>query len=506
MNIEQLAEIGTNAAAELDPSIRPWSDLNPNERIITTKAQETVITAFLESVPMEATEEDCREAWSIATDEPYEPKGIRAVMGLMQASHMKAIREQERKMIRVDAEAAEVEQTKQIWIAQHNADSQTVMEKDTRIRQLEAKLNAVKALPEKWKQYKEDGCVAWASRLEHVLSTPSAEEVKPEVSPVRGKWAAEKKAHAEGKRIEKIDKRWTIPGWVECGNPLWEHEPDIEYRVAPDPSAVIPRERLLELCGGREPHRRDGWTEGMLSDKIQKQRPLLKGEHVAPGDQWTSPQHHMEWRSQMGYKGLQAQAYSNAWFRTTRPVPAAPAAPVVDEAQADMMTVALLLEGSKKRTKELEAEVGRLADHVERLKLSDQNKLDGLTAYEAQVMELESRIAAISPRPISQKPTEAEMSPAGQVLMLDKNNYAYLCSGRNWDDIHNSWVCWIPLNLAKLCPYLVTKPEDKERALFDCWYASDDKYARAARAVGNTELVWQTWQAVGNSRAGKEAA
>lgn len=66
------------------------------------------------------------------------------------------------------------------------------------------------------------------------------------------KWAAEKAAHAQGKRIEWRYLNADRTGWykwLECPHPIWAENGTVEYRIAPDPAPAdkLTDEKLGEI-------------------------------------------------------------------------------------------------------------------------------------------------------------------------------------------------------------------------------------------------------------------
>ena len=82
-----------------------------------------------------------------------------------------------------------------------------------------------------------------------------------------------------------------------------------------EPEQTAPEWRLPDPPPGKEWHRTD-WTEDMLPEGY---RPLLLGEEVKIGDEWT-PSH--IWTEQI-YDGVcPPERYEKLWHRTRRPLPA----------------------------------------------------------------------------------------------------------------------------------------------------------------------------------------
>lgn len=337
------------------------------------------------------------------------------------------------------------------------------------------------------------------------ITTPWPEvpaEVKPE------KWAAEKKAHAEGKRIEVQSPPFVgTENWQAIDRPMWLD--GWNYRVAPgrdtlDPKAPLSHEHLLQLCGGQKPHRWD-WTAEMLADKFQTLRPLLQGERAMPGDEWTSPHHRMEWQRQHEAAKLGAVFYAHIWHRTCRPLPAAPA---VADAQPDVMSAALMYQGEKQRAEKAQQRVKELEDQVEQLKdsLDETSTAAHSQAFEAgaltaEVNSLEARIAALTPRPITVKPTEEDGGKSGNIVIFFKDGSM---GDFAWNDSfdHGTETHWLPGNLAKFCPELVTQPEDKERAAFEAWSLNGHtstwdlvKDDEGGYVCPEAQVAWTAWQA-----------
>lgn len=356
------------------------------------------------------------------------------------------------------------------------------------------------------------------------ITTPWPEvpaEVKPE------KWADEKKAHAEGMRIEwQHNRGWYRDSWHPCRNaPKWAD--DKNYRVAPgqdtDPKALIPRERLLELCGGREPHRWD-FTEEMLADG---QRPLCDGEARESGDEFSTTWSQRsgmahEWALVHGAPACENKAY-HGWchHRTRRPIPAPAETPV--ELQADMMTVGLLYDGMNKRMEKrmetAEERVRKLDTDLSETKrgwqlLNDmvlgaigEERNPSRTVVEMvrdRVKTLESRIAALTPRPVSVKPTREDTDPEGEVLLLYRDGALWYVSTRDrrqWDEQELGDAFWLPGNLAKLMPE--APAVDKERAEFEAWWKISPHVMSKYANEGIESVARIAWQA---ARARKEAS
>lgn len=121
-------------------------------------------------------------------------------------------------------------------------------------------------------------------------------------------YAALKKAHAEGKVIQRdINADCDHENWRDEKNPDWKSHPSC-YRIKPEPAFQLP-----PPPPGMEWHRTDGWQEG---DLPQGWRPIAQFESRQPGDEWRDA--NSGWSDCRTF--LEPRKGTSEFYRTSRPL------------------------------------------------------------------------------------------------------------------------------------------------------------------------------------------
>lgn len=495
--IEELAEMHQNALAKSGPH-PAWSAFIAPIQAGKTKAMQAAITAFLESAGEGMpSARDCVEAGCAG--------GYEAVRNLMLAAHAKAVAEKD---------------------AQH-----------------EAQLAAVRALPERWVKDSESaqhiitvrGC---AAELEAALATtqpaPAVEPV-PEVDPY-----AELKAAAErGEWIQRgISKdEWELPvqrpkwNWqlpAQCyrivptfqahGKTWFRHTPGDEMPVGPDVEVcVLLRQDLTITLPGTNTavpagtliwgaHKIAGWEiigyyPTSLAEALGNVEKPLE-HHQPPADsglvlhnplgltaEQVGPSHRLlctiekrqgeYWNSRNEWHAVTSRSEELSNEDTYRVPLSTPWPTPKEEPQPDPR----------------DAEIARLEEEASRLELL---RIRQIAEAGNRITELESRLAALTPRPVSVKPTREDADTNGDVILFDPSagDFTYA----EWDSKFPATIThWLPGKLARFAPELMPKPEDKERAEFEtAWEQGLKSVTKDPKSYAFE--VWQT------ARKLKEAA
>lgn len=98
-----------------------------------------------------------------------------------------------------------------------------------------------------------------------------------------------------------------------------------------------------------------------------------------------------------------------------------------------------------------------------------------------KIAALESRLAALTPRSVSQKPTLEDGDSIGDVLVYCSGNMAVM---RKWNKpLDDDAISWLPGNLAKLLPEDVETAEDKGSAEWDALWEAGIKDGSISRCL-----------------------
>jgi hypothetical protein len=292
------------------------------------------------------------------------------------------------------------------------------------------KMGAVAKLPEKWRSVVtgtgfQSVYATCAINLEDALSLPTVE-----VEPAE-KWAQEKAAHAQGKRIERRNKNfdgyWTV--WMGVSRPIWENDPSIEYRIAPDQPAQPGKLTDAEL--------------GEIAQnavKAENPHSLITGWSVTKGTAlltWTRAVREAV-EKQQGEEIARLTAKIEACDQARKN-----ACDDRDVARAEFAAL-------QARYREM---TGVLQECVQKHNLVGSGKIDRLVVeavnrLTAELATVTAERDRLQPRPISTAPTEADANNDGRVLLLGDGNSANFATIANWDGVHSSWRRWLPLNPA----------------------------------------------------------
>lgn len=367
----------------------------------------------------------------------------------------------------------------------------------------------------------------------------------PSLSPVREeKWAAEKAAYAKGLKIEWKAQDGTGGKWAACPLPGWYEDPEIEYRIAPGQEADPYADLKAAAAAGKwiqsrcycaqgkhwtEPTNKNPFTWNMPPEDY---RVLELTTHDGktyfkhtPGDEMPvagdvevcvviqagysngqgRPARHYRWNAcdSGDIIGYYPTSLAEALGNVEKPQP--------EQDKPDDLTALEKINEQLRadNLKHIET-IGGLTEEIARLK-EEKTKWESLKekycaalkAHQDVIDEQQGSLAALTPRPVSVKPTAEDANAIGLIWGCghDGNltSWHYTQVGTT-DEL--AW--WLPGSLARLAPELLPKVEDKERAEFERRFPGLPLERSEAGVYTNwtTDKMWQAWQA----RAGKDAS
>ena len=327
------------------------------------------------------------------------------------------------------------------------------------------KMEAAAKLPEKWRSVVtgagfQSVYATCAINLEDTLSLPAVE-----VEPAE-KWAQEKAAYAQGRKIECRNRAsngdpWTSWYAITAKEMIFFTHSLFEYRIAPDQPA----------------------QPGKLTDE-ELGRIALK---ALKGIDQTKPCEYRLAKMLAAVREAVEKQQGEEIARLT----------------AELACLQKTYEAERNCSAERMAKIHAHEEEIRRLTARTVGQLSEITILHQLLDVEETKLATVTterdrllPRPMSTAPTEADANNDGRVLLLGDGNSATFASIANWGGVHSSWRRWLPLNLAA---YGVQTAQEVERERFETW-AVKEGYTIQKSSPGfyrDTATIhgWKLWQA-----------
>lgn len=290
------------------------------------------------------------------------------------------------------------------------------------------------------------------------------------------KWAAEKAAHAQGKRIERREGNQE---WQSYISPQWFDQ--CEYRIASDPAPA-----------------------GKLSDEQLGEIGAEAAYSVGNRAGWLMCVHDGIPGQLIGFSAWRGDAPARAAFaRAVREAVEKERGEEIARLTAELACLQKTYEAERNCSAERMAKIHAHEEEIRRLTARTVGQLSEITILHQLLDVEETKLATVTterdrllPRPMSTAPTEADADNDGRVLLLGDGNSATFAAIANWGGVHTSWRRWLPLNLAA---YGIQTAKQVERERFEnAWreYCPTDHFT-----VDEKAAAWHMWQA---ARAVKE--
>jgi len=309
------------------------------------------------------------------------------------------------------------------------------------------------------------------------------------------KWAAEKAAHARGEKIESRCVRTFRCGsqdgveWRFDPNPGWHDY--CEYRIAPSPAPAgkLTDEQLGEIARkavkAELPHSMIGdWNVTKGTGLFTFTRAVREAMEKEQSDQIEKL----------------TQSATKAWEETDR---ARSKIAELTEGMGSLMEETPWGANNETQEQWMQRQREKANAQAEEIARLTEKTSEMIMLNAKQHAELER----LRPRPISTPPTLADVNNDGRVILLGDGNSTHLSKITDWNDVHESWRRWLPLNLAA---YSVQTAQEVERAEFERtmqttfdggWIHGLEKTPTGEYYVHESQVGFRIWQA---ARALKE--
>ena len=337
------------------------------------------------------------------------------------------------------------------------------------------KMEAVAKLPEKWRADQNGpqsvitvhGC---AHEVEKALSLPAVE-----VEPAE-KWAKEKEAHAQGRRIERRNKNydsyWTV--WMGVTRPIWENDPSIEYRIAPD-----------------QPSQPGKLTDEELGEIGAK---AAFDNRSFPSSYLCIDRGNAQWSKE--------QDGRNAYARAVRETVEKQQGEEIARLTEDCKGLSIALDSARERLvkaeKTAESKHGCWMQELAKVTALEKQLSEALPwresceKWQAECEKVDAQLATVTAerdrlqwKPVSVKPTKGDADSRGCITVTN-GHYSWQ---QQWaTGIGKAVKGWRPFS-----PPPAPTPEDAERERFEVWYK---EYKAVKSPKGIAFDVWQAARAV----------
>ena len=354
-----------------------------------------------------------------------------------------------------------------------------------KIAVLEAKLEKVKALPDKWRNrvveplsaYQKLENDALVAELMDALSTPALQPEMPAGKyHISKEWLASRAHLEDGLSVEAGLPAFDVPEIPQ------NHQPPAEQAES-EPKK--PQSSTFEQDG-------QIWHSHKPGDPCPVDaKTAVKAIYEDGRELWPEVlAERLDWSDRQSVStGQRIKGY-----RLVKPHPDG-----LIVAQARIKELEAQFASARQQIEKFDAEIDRQSSIIDTCRADSSALAKSLTLSRGRLAAAEQKLALLTPRPVSVRPTKEDGDLHGKVVVFTNNGAVSSQEIKNVPHLPKAWTHWLPGNLAKLCPELLPKPEDKERAEFDRWYNEIDP--RTPQNPFEREATWKAWQA----RAGKEA-
>lgn len=338
-----------------------------------------------------------------------------------------------------------------------------------------------------------------------------------EIEPLpANKWAAEKAAHAQGKRIEMLisDDEYGPERWSFCELPDWHDR--CEYRIAPDPDpapAGKTDEQLGEI-GKAAAKCTVHWSQintafaAAVREAVGKEQAEEIARLTAKSEEMCQA---FVAEAAKKHEALaiieQAIDMVNTPGTTKDNLPKAINAKIMQRAAAHDATLKKL-DAAKAEIQRLKAEYASLLQAYKKLEVTEQRTRDAYdramtdcvtlreenNALTAELAKANAELERLRWRSVEVKPTREDADPEGFIEVMGKTDKRFL-------------IPWYEVGLGKeslwrpFCPPPTPSAEEKSRTEFEAWIKQMfPGYALSKTDTGsykdlNTRIAFAGWQA-----------